>query len=408
MPPYSELPLRDALSASPETLATLPEAARVELAQRLMDEQALEGDEATAAQTMVPAIAAVVESADESREVAGKDALVLGAIDHSGDGFSLRALAIDEASEGPHDLPVIEGGADAPTKALEDKALRGRAGAVLSRMAAQSGAPHIVRVTGWPAGAVVADGKIYVNASWLVALSALEKDEGEGKVSVVGIPRAGYAPMLKPQSIDLNPYDLPTSIDVCAQAVEAKCACASSSSCSHEPADSTFPDANAECSWVNQEAANAEALCVLALLSVTELLECVQKGYPACETLPVTDRTSATAFAADPVCAGYLDDCLSVGKAAVSTGSSGNGSSCGSCDNNCDPDCSPDCDSPDCNNNCNSPDCNKTCDNPSCKGGSCSLAKRRRRPRTPDGAPFAPMLMAASFIYIYSRVRRQS
>ena len=47
MPPYEELPLRDALSAAPEVLASMPEESRREVARRLEEARAAEEEEAT-------------------------------------------------------------------------------------------------------------------------------------------------------------------------------------------------------------------------------------------------------------------------------------------------------------------------------------------------------------------------
>jgi hypothetical protein len=404
-PPYSELPLRDALSASPEALAALPLETRVDLANRLVDEHIADAEDATSAEAMVPSAAALVQSADESREAQGKDAAVLAVIERGDEGFALRVLAVDAASEGTHELPVVEGGSEAPTKALEDAALRGRAGAIVAAIVKRSDADHIERVTGWPVGAVAVGDTVYVNATWLVALSALEP-KGDHGAAPASVPRAPPWPGLAPQSIDINPYDLPGSVSACAADVDATCVCASNSSCAHEPTDPTFQDANAECAWVKAAPGNASVLCVLALLNITDVQACVELGVPSCTAVPVSDRSGAAAFVADMLCMSYLDQCLNGQKPTSQPSSSGdNGSSCNSCDS---PDC--DCDSPDCDNSscnsCNSSSCN-SCDSSDCKLGKCS-AVSRRRPDSPGGTPLSPVLMALSFVYVLHRVRRRS
>jgi hypothetical protein len=409
-PPYGDLPIRDALSATPEVLATLPESARRDLANRMLDEQVVVDDDVTAASASVPSVAAIVQSADASREAEGKDAVVLGAVEQGSGGFAVHALAMDEAGEAPPELIAIEGDAEASTKALEDAALQGRAGAILARMVERWGAKRVVRVTGWPAGAVAANETIYVNGAWLVALSALdEKAEAPQKIA----PRVAPWPALAPQSIDISPYNLPNSVDQCADDVRSTCACAQNNQCSHEPADKNFPDGNTECAWVNADPLNAEALCVLALMSVTEVAACIDAAYPSCNQTPVLQRDQARAFVADEVCMQYLQSCLN-GKDPndVPTSSGSSGSNCSSCDG---PDCDSDCGSCNtCNNSnncdgadCDSPDCNAgDCKGFDCKG--CSMASGRRRPKPPGGTPLAPILIFASFMYVYNRVRRLS
>ena len=85
MPPYEELPLRDALSAAPEVMASMPEESRREVARRLEEARGAEGD----APALIKAdeedsgVAALVRGGDAAREAGGKDALVLGVIEPS-------------------------------------------------------------------------------------------------------------------------------------------------------------------------------------------------------------------------------------------------------------------------------------------------------------------------------------
>src|SRR6187402_2489592 len=75
-PPYEELPLRDALSAAPEVLASLPDEARRDIARRLDEAQAVEGEETIIHDAELRTPAALVLRADARREEEGKDANV--------------------------------------------------------------------------------------------------------------------------------------------------------------------------------------------------------------------------------------------------------------------------------------------------------------------------------------------
>jgi hypothetical protein len=420
-PPYNELPLRDALRASPESLAALPEEARSDLARRFADEHSAAEIEATPAHADVPSALALVRGADEAREAEGRDAVVLGSIEPEGDGFVVQALALAGAPAAVIDPASLELPAEEPTKALEEAALRGQAGAVLAEIARRAEAEDLVRVTGWPAGVMVAERTVYVNASWLVAMSALEPSEAPAPVLAPALPAGPRG--LSPQSIDGNPYDLPLSIEACASGVRDKCACAASSQCIHEPADTTFDDANAECTWVNQEPVNAEALCVLAIMSVFNVAACVEKGSSSCTTPPVTDRQQALDLLLNTECRAHLDACLETGKPADS--SSGGGSSGGgSCNRGCNNGSCSSCDSPDCNNSsCNNSSCSNSncggsnCGGSNCGGGNCgggSCGKGCRVARVERDAPPSKgswgdaLLFLAPAAYMARRTRRRS
>ncbi|NUQ78066.1 MAG: hypothetical protein HUU21_31425 [Polyangiaceae bacterium] len=410
-PPYEDLPLRDALRASPETLAALPEEARLDLALRLVDAQDdienVDAIDETPARAGVPSAAALVRGADEAREAEGKDALVLGSIEPRGDDlFVVRQVALEELPGGGLDPASLEVPSDeAPsitTKALEDAALRGKAGAVLAALAQRAGADDRIRITGWPAGVIVVDRTVYVNASWLVAMSALEPNEAPSlaPAPALAVPKS---PSLTPQSVGGNPYDLPISLDVCASDVRDTCACASSNQCSHEPADQTFADANAECAWVSADPLNAEALCVLALMSVHNVAQCVEKGSSLC--VPVEDRDRALEFLLNIECRAHLDACLEDGKPA-STESSGRGS-CNGGSRGCD---NSSCDNGSCNNSscgsCNNGNCN-TCSSSSCK--TCRIGRGDLDSDPIPGAPWSDALMfLAPVAYMACRTRRRS
>jgi hypothetical protein len=169
-PPLDEMPLRDGLRAEPEVVAALSEPSRARLAARLATAAAGDAsndqlDEGAAGP------AALVGALDRARESRGAEPLVVGAIT----GGLARPLA-GEGPAGDAALPVMEGAPAGTTATMEARALRGAAAAPLRALLAAAGAHHLVRVVGWPVGAVAIGDAVYVNASWLVA--AAPGDDG--------------------------------------------------------------------------------------------------------------------------------------------------------------------------------------------------------------------------------------
>ncbi|WP_437782873.1 hypothetical protein [Sorangium sp. So ce1097] len=436
-PPYDDLPLRDALSAAPEVLAALPEEALLDLAARLEEAHGAAGGEAAVADAEIASVPALVRSADAAREERGQDAIVLGALEPSTEGFVLRAVSsgaravaagAERGPEGPLERPVLAGEPASPeTAPLEEAALDGRAGVILADLARRVDARDLRRVTGLPAGVVALDRTVYVNAAWLVALGALAPPGARPAAAgeAVAIP-AG--PRIQPRSVDVNPYHLPGSIAACAAGVRDVCTCAAAGSCEHERTDPAFADAQAECAWVNTDALNAEALCVLALMSIEGVKECVHAaGSGACAALPIAGREGALAFAADAGCMAVLDRCLQFGRPTGpvvtqggTSGSTVDTSGCGGgckgcnedvagCNQNCS-DCNQNC--RDCNQNCG--DCNESCKDgdPSAGAGSSSSCKVSAGRRAPGGG--APLPLGAAFWwavpagYMLLRIRRRA
>ncbi|WP_437652356.1 hypothetical protein [Sorangium sp. So ce1182] len=442
-PPYDDLPLRDALSAAPEVLAALPEEALHDLALQLEEAHRAAGGETAVDDAEIASVPALVRSADAAREERGEDAIVLGALEPSAEGFVLRAVASsasitpeltpERRPEGRLDRPVLAGEPASPeTAQLEEAALDGRAGVILAELARRADARDLIRVTGLPAGVVALDRTVYVNAAWLVALGALSPP---GSPALTGPPGDAVVitggPRIEPRSVEFNPYHLPGSIAECAADVRDVCTCAVAGSCDHERTDPAFADAQAECSWVNAGALNAEALCVLALMSIEGVKECVYSaGSGACTALPIAGRDGALAFAADDGCMGVLDRCLQFGRPTVSAGvpsvpsggttdTDGCGGGCkgcnedvSGCNQNCS-DCNQNCS--DCNQNCR--DCNESCkdSDPSAGSGSttsCRVSAGRRD--LEGGRPGAPPPLGAAFWlvvpagYMLLRIRRRA
>ncbi|WP_437572418.1 hypothetical protein [Sorangium sp. So ce542] len=434
-PPYDDLPLRDALSAAPEVLAALPEEALHDLAARLEEAHREQGEETPILDAEIASAPALVRSADAAREELGKDAIVLGALEPSAEGFALRSLAAERGSERPVARPVLAGQPASPeTAGLEGAALGGRAGAIVADLARRAGARELVRVTGLPAGAVALDRAVYVNAAWLVALSALSPSDAPALAGPQGGVALPELPRSEPQSVRANPYHLPGSVAECAAGVRDVCTCAQAGRCEHERTDPRFADAQAECAWVNAGAMNAEALCVLALMSIEGVKACVlAAGSGACAALPIEGRDGALAFAADAGCMAVLDRCLQYGEPTspagvpigAPSGSSGDGDcgTCGggcagcneeiaACNENCS-DCNQNCS--DCNQNCR--DCNQSCKDGDPTAGSSSATSCRLSAGGRDlggGRPGAPGALGGAFWllvpagYMLLRIRRRA
>jgi len=423
-PPYDALPLRDALRAAPEVIASLPEETRRDIAQRI--EEAEAGDEETTA--VAPPddinVDSVVAAADEARENEGKDALVLGEIQEAELEILLAARAASEKEEAPTatEPPAIRGRPGATTAALEEAALAGRAGKKLRALAERTHTHDMVRTTGLPMGAVAWNDTLYVNASWLVALSTLEKD------ATLPAPAPGVSmPAQEPLSVEYNPYFLPQTVEECSQQVQTTCTCQKNQSCLQQATDPSFSDANAECAWVNSASGNAEALCVLALMNIDGVRACVESAGSACSALPVASRDDAITFKNNQNCMDVLNACLDGGRPpSTSTGGS---QGCSSCNNNCSS-CNDDCSKSNdncskCNDNCadtnqNCADCNNNVGNCNNNCKSCSVAgsptaapascNLRPKPgRSPLPAPIGQALcLFAPIAYLLVSKRRRS
>lgn len=329
-PPYDVLPLRDALRAAPEVVATLPEDSRRDLALRF-EEAAGVDPETLAFASEALSLEPLVTSADAAREADGKDALVLGEMLATEGHALLEAHSVSETDLANAAPIAVQGQATDMVVPFEEAALRGRAGQTLRGFVARTHAKSVVRMTGLPIGAVAWNDKVYVNESWLVALSALEAE-----CVATPVPEAfnenPATPGASPLSVDFSPFDLPANLAQCSAQVQKTCACGQTMSCAHEPTDRTFSDANAECAWVNQQSANASAICILALMSLDTVKECVASASPQCSFMPVNNRDTAVSFVMDDMCRSILDACLQNGTPPnQGNTSSGSGDACSDC-----------------------------------------------------------------------------
>jgi hypothetical protein len=334
-PPLDELELRDALQASPSAITSLPIDARRSLASRLRDARQEQADTASvpsdpeAGEALEPdAVEAMILALDRSREDEGHDALVAAALDLAPPDARLlappaRALAlaqVDQASP-----PVVLEGADpsSPTSEAEARALAGEAGLILVDLAEQSGANRFVRVSGWPVGAVAAGRSVYVNATWLVAMASTEE---------AGPPAPSIeAPPFMTQTVPGNPYKPPSSLAVCVKEVTIDCEeCVQSSLCGDSLVSDM--DAHAACTFLREDPARFDQLCVLALLGMQSVAECVHERSPDC-TVTSTDIVSSNlvapiSFLEGISCEATLDGCLAKANSGRSGGSSGGSSVC--------------------------------------------------------------------------------
>lgn len=185
-PPFDELPLRDALCADPEMVASLTESAKSTLAARFEAARAsdIAIDEIGESVTTRPA--ALVAALDRARQLRQSEALIVGTIGNA----VARSMGNRAIPPGAPALPPTEGVPAGATAQIETEALDRQAGVAVRALLAASGAHHLYRVVGWPAGAVAIDDTVYVNASWLVGLAPGVGERADGG-SVAGSSGAG-------------------------------------------------------------------------------------------------------------------------------------------------------------------------------------------------------------------------
>lgn len=415
--PYDALPLRDTLLATPEVIAGLPLESRREIARRFDASRPADNEDTTIEAPREPAIEDFAWAADAVREAQGRDALIFGAITPKENAYVVHARNIDNdaLTHVPRGPLYLQGHPHEMSADDEITALRGHAGQVLRDLSRRTHADKMVRTTNLPLGAWAKDGTLYVNASWLVAMAALEDSP---------LPLAGDAPISgfieppkpSPLTVDFNPYRLPESLLQCWNQVETTCECGTT--CAHEVTDPTFSNAVEECAWVNANPINGAALCVLALLGIEDVRQCVSSGG-SCTELPVSTREDAIRFLGNDACVSFLDACLQDGSvpAPPDNSSSGGGSSCNGC-NGCDTDCSGFGDScSKCNEDCaecnqNWEECNQNCkdcnqnyeDTKNCS--KCSV-KPRHSPNSNQGPLGAMFWFVAPMIYVLGRKPRR-
>lgn len=414
--PYDALPLRDTLQATPEVIAGLPLDSRRELARRFEESQSSEHEATTIQPPREQAIEDIAWAADAVREAHDQDALILGAVAAKEDTFVVdaRNIANDTPNNSPEGRLQLQGHRNAVTADFEEIALRGHAGRVLRELSRRTNTNKLVRTTNLPLGAWAKDETLYVNASWLVAMAALEVGVlplGSEAPFVSAVESPGSSPL----TVDFNPYRLPESILQCWDQVETTCECGTN--CSHEVTDPTFSSAVEECAWVNASPINGAALCVLALLSIEDVRQCVAAGGK-CTELPVSTREDAIRFLGNDTCVNFLDACLKDGSIPrpqsppSSGGSSSNGcggsdidcSGCGNTCSQCNQDCAECNDNWDeCNQNCK--DCNQNYeDTKNCS--KCSV-HRRAAPHSNVGPLGAIFWFTAPLVYVLGRRRRR-
>src|SRR5262249_36997933 len=150
-------------------------------------------------------VASIVYEADALREAAGEDALSFAGLPRSERGVLFDAMTIADVGTATPARFWLSGASATETDPLEQRALDRPPGAALAGMGAEPGRTRLIRVTGWPVGAVGTEGAFYVNASWHVMLS------GEGSDMKPPSQSGGTAasPPMQPLSVHVNPYKLP-------------------------------------------------------------------------------------------------------------------------------------------------------------------------------------------------------
>jgi hypothetical protein len=261
---------------------------------------------------------------------------------------------------------------------------------------------------------VAMSGAVYVNASWLVAMSALEP--AQGRAAPPAPVASGQASAMP--AVPASPRAA-ASLAECVSAMRLLCACADTAQCAHEPTDKSFETGQEECAWVKKNESNATTLCVLSLMSRSPIRRCVQKPASLCGK-PTGSREDAKAFVADATCVDTINACLTYGEptapVAETSGCSGCSytacnecnenvtncnRSCAQCNQNCSQ-CSQNCSQ--CNQNCSQ--CNSMTEqcNSACKSNRCSVP-REDPPGEPAGGALLFLLSPAVFVLRRARSR---
>jgi hypothetical protein len=205
-PPLDALGLRDALTADPEVIASLPASARRSLAERLEAARAGEPNSEELAVTVEAGAGATASRVDRARQEHGRDAVMVASYEPAARTLFVHPVpdSVGERNEGE---PIALAG----SSSLESAALDGKAGAIVNALVAASGAKHVERVTGWPVGAVAIGETVYVNGAWLTALAPAEStDGGIAPIAMSAAPRKIAAqrtssmsvPIVAPQQSD--------------------------------------------------------------------------------------------------------------------------------------------------------------------------------------------------------------
>jgi hypothetical protein len=334
-PPLEELSMRDALGADPSVVHALPPAAQEALAdkfQSALDTQ-ISNDEADAAGAITPA--QEVRAIDDARLSKELDALLAADVTVSSGKLVAHARGSalhDAAKSPPPPLPQIEGDEPTLTKDDETRALSGNAGDIVRRILAQTHARRVMRVTGWPMAAVAIDDVVYVNASWLVAMSAREPKNATPNAALSAGAQGGVS-FITPQSLRGNPYHLYETLNQCIGDVQARCqTCVNGGTCDDSATLTDFNDGKSECNYLLAGGTRAvysggplvytrvQELCAMSLLDVCTVSDCVTKesctlpvGLSVSASVSLTSGmlVSADVFVTDDHCVKALDLCLS-------------------------------------------------------------------------------------------------
>ena len=175
-PPFDQLPLRDTLRADPDVIASLPETSRMRLAARFEGARANDVTIDTLEPSNASTPAALVVALDGVRQRRQGEALIAGLL-NKGAAWAIRDCAAPSQAA---PLPPFDGAPVAATATMERRALESEAGVAVRALLAASGAHHLHRVVGWPAGAVAIDDTVYVNGSWLVSLAPASEETMDG------------------------------------------------------------------------------------------------------------------------------------------------------------------------------------------------------------------------------------
>jgi len=347
--PLDALSVRDALQVAPEAMAALSTDARARLAVRLDPLRAprsLASDEAETAWREGPVVVGMalrVRTADDARATRAWDALRSARVVHDGPRWALAPLDLSVAMAQAPNMATplrVEDPATGDTAEAEARALEGRGGVLLRAALTATGATRIVRVVSWPVGLVHAGDTVFVNAGWLLAVSADATETAAVAIAPTEVPQPVATGARTDQHVaELrgNTYRPYGSLGACVRDVRSRCAdCVAGGTCDARAALRDFSDSRAECVWLLGDADGGVSdagvgpadrvsqLCLASMLSMPHVRTCLtQAGACGATGAIVNQRDDLPALAlqlADGACRAAVDRCLGGGDATLGEG----------------------------------------------------------------------------------------
>lgn len=195
-PPLDQLELRDALMSDPVVIAGLSQEAQQRLAGRFWAAVALPEQVQTLTQRDASSPEQRLRRMDVLRQQRGQDAFLMGVWSSDLGVVTVSPFYRPARPTPSSPLPPLLGRPSGVTQVPEARALAGRAGAAIEDLRNVSGAVYLERVTGWPTAVLAIGDRVYINATWLTAVAALESAEPKNPAQSGALSQPGSASSL--------------------------------------------------------------------------------------------------------------------------------------------------------------------------------------------------------------------